>query len=148
VARLQRPDGDLSRVSGASPYPSGCQGQQTGTDFLDYAVEVTSSLDPAGMLVSRSTDGGFTWGAPVAVASDSDGDDKETITADTANSNYVYAVWDNNNAGAVLTRTSDGGATWSHPKAIYNAACCNQIVVLPNGHAQSLSSESGSAKER
>jgi len=73
------------------------------------------------------------------VASDNYGDDKETITADPTNSNYVYTVWDQTNAGpgqpSLFSRTGDGGLTWSQPKAIYSVGynSCNQIVVLPDG---------------
>ncbi len=208
----------MSAVSTVSSYPDGCQGQQTGIDYLNAAVEpsvavdpnnskhligvwqqnrwgngaadglltavsmdggvnwtrtsapftqctggmfarasdpwvtispngtayqsaiaVTSSLAEAGVLVSRSTDGGFSWSQPIAVASDTLGDDKATITADPTNSNYVYAVWDRTNAGpgqpVMFSRTSDGGLTWSQPKAIYSVGynSCNQIVVLPHG---------------
>jgi hypothetical protein len=47
------------------------------------------------ILVSKSTNGGDTWSAPVAVAADdTNGLDKESITADPHDSNFVYAVWD------------------------------------------------------
>jgi hypothetical protein len=49
------------------------------------------------MLVSRSTNGGASWGSPTVVIRDTDGrafNDKNSITADPTNSNFVYAVWD------------------------------------------------------
>jgi hypothetical protein len=49
------------------------------------------------MLVNRSTNGGASWSAPTVLIRDTDGrafNDKNAITADPTNSNYVYAVWD------------------------------------------------------
>jgi hypothetical protein len=209
-----------STVSGISPYPSGCQGQQAGIDYINSAVEPSVAVDPtnpqhligvwqqnrwsngaadgistavstdggatwshtsaafskctegsfirasdpwvtispngiayqiavvettpgtpSGILVSRSDTGGFSWGAPITITQDSNGDDKESITADPTDSNYVYAVWDLTNVGnsqpAWFSRTSDGGATWESPHQLYypgnGYSSANQIVVLPNG---------------
>jgi hypothetical protein len=111
------------------------------------------------MFVSKSVDGGLTWGNPVKVAEDLDPrflNDKNTITADPGDANYVYAVWDRlqspngvvinpeNVIGlgfkgpAMLARTTDGGLTWEPPRKIYdpggnNQTIGNQIVVLPDG---------------
>jgi hypothetical protein len=49
------------------------------------------------MLVSKSTNGGATWGAPKVLIRDTDVrafNDKNAITADPNDSRYVYAVWD------------------------------------------------------
>jgi hypothetical protein len=49
------------------------------------------------MLVSRSTDGGKTWGKPVTLIEDTDPqvlNDKNSLTADPTNPSYAYAVWD------------------------------------------------------
>ena len=49
------------------------------------------------MLVNRSTDGGSSWSGPITLIQDPDGqalNDKNSITADDTNSNFVYAVWD------------------------------------------------------
>src|SRR5919204_76102 len=61
-----------------------------------------TSTTGTGVLVSKSTDGGDHWSDPVTLVRDvGDADvapfffnDKESITADPFNSNYVYAVWD------------------------------------------------------
>jgi hypothetical protein len=49
------------------------------------------------MLVSRSVNGGMSWSNPIPLIVDTDGqifNDKNSMTADPGNSNYVYAVWD------------------------------------------------------
>jgi hypothetical protein len=123
-----------------------------------------SNLDNA-VLVSKSSTGGATWGAPTTLIRDSGEretsfafNDKESITADPTNSNYVYAIWDRlvsptgkskasisglehalGFRGPVwFSRTTDGGATWEPARIIYdpgqiNQTIGNQIVVLPNG---------------
>ena len=104
------------------------------------------------MLVSRSSDGGRTWGDPIALQRDLDAQfamDKESITADPALAQNVYAVWDrltgfdvpNNPQGtgpAWFARTVNGGASWEPARVIYDPGADaqtigNQIVVLPDG---------------
>jgi hypothetical protein len=49
------------------------------------------------MLVSRSTDGGKTWGEPIVLIEDTDPqvlNDKNSLTADPTNPSLAYAVWD------------------------------------------------------
>jgi hypothetical protein len=49
------------------------------------------------MTVNRSTDGGRTWSAPIALDLDTDGqifNDKNAMTADPRSSRFVYASWD------------------------------------------------------
>ncbi len=67
------------------------------------ALVVKESANPkvlaaaSGQLVSRSTDGGITWGAPTTLIADLDPntlDDKNSVTADPTNSKYAYVVWD------------------------------------------------------
>lgn len=95
------------------------------------------------VLVSKSTDGGLTWGTPttVATAGSKDFHDKECITADPTNSQLVYVSWvryDNNRGVTMFSRTTDGGQTWEPAREIFDAGpksdtVANQIVVLPDG---------------
>ena len=104
------------------------------------------------MLASRSSDGGRTWSDPYTLVTESNaafGIDKESITADPRDANYVYAIWDRltglttpssptNRGPSWFTRSTDGGATWEQARIIYdpgdNAQTIgNQIVVLPDG---------------
>ena len=115
--------------------------------------------NPSGMAVSRSLDGGFTWGNPTVIINDSDPtkfNDKNSLTADPTNSDYAYAIWDRLDApigkGSLksgenasgyrgptwFTRTTDGGATWEPAREIFapgnnDQTIGNQIVVLPDG---------------
>jgi len=96
------------------------------------------------ILVSRSIDGGATWGNPATLIRDGEQffNDKESITADPTDARYVYAAWDrgtaDNRGPAYFSRTTDGGASWEPAVAIYDPGTGrqtlgNQIAVLPDG---------------
>jgi BNR repeat-like domain/RTX calcium-binding nonapeptide repeat (4 copies) len=111
------------------------------------------------LTVSESQDGGLTWGAPTEIIRDvapTVFNDKQSITADPTDANYIYAVWDrlvypNEHANvqaafhaaafrgpALFARSTDGGATWERSSVIFepgqhNQTIGNQIFVLPNG---------------
>ena len=164
-------DGGRTWTRGSAPF-SRCTGGTAGnggdydraTDpWLSFAADGTmyqSALvfdDAHGrgrkaVLVSRSTDGGERWSAPVALASDSDpafGLDKETVTADPGDALVVYAVWDrltrqtdpdktSATGPAWFARSTDGGRSWEPARAIYDPGAdaqtiSNQIVVLRDG---------------
>jgi hypothetical protein len=105
------------------------------------------------ILVSKSTDGGLSWGAPTVVIDDVPQppniaifNDKDSITADPFDSRFVYDAWDRIQVPpeiiggkGVLTfaRTTDGGQTWEPAQAIYDpgtnhAVQAPQILVMPD----------------
>jgi hypothetical protein len=95
------------------------------------------------MLVARSTDGGATWSNPVALIVDGATafNDKNTITADPTDANFVYAVWDRLAAGRgplMFARTTNAGASWEAARVLFDPGLNSQtigsvIAVLPNG---------------
>ena len=116
--------------------------------------------NPDALLVSKSIDGGLTWGDPTTLIRDDNPNrlnDKNSMTADPNDSDYVYAIWDrlvsppsgntNPNAGenaiasrgpTLFTRTTDHGFSWEEPRIIFDPGTLqqtigNQIVVRPQG---------------
>ena len=96
------------------------------------------------MLVTRSSDGGATWGPATTLIRDvSDfSNDKGSITADRLDAHYVYAVWDrldsNGGGPTFFARTVDGGGSWEAARLIYDPGIGNQtignlLLSLPNG---------------
>jgi hypothetical protein len=130
-----------------------------------YQISLSASADVtvSAVLVSKSVDGGDTWSEPTTLARNVSGfsfgpgfNDKESITADPTNSNFVYAVWDRSrfpsdnadltaqmNAASIrgdiiFSRTTNGGQTWEPARDILGGnqnefTIGNQIAVLPNG---------------
>ncbi|MGH9153715.1 MAG: sialidase family protein [Acidimicrobiales bacterium] len=135
-----------------------------------HAMSLVTDTDPTatggfgdnGMTYNRSKDGGLTWEAPIYLKVDTDPrffNDKNTITADPNDEDYVYAVWGRLTSprGGVVaapqgrenifglgfrgpawfTRTTDGGDTFEPARIIYdpkganNQTIGNQIAVLP-----------------
>jgi len=86
------------------------------------------------IVASFSTDGGKTWSAPALLSptrSTNDqpqfpADDKNSITADPNRALNAYAVWDrfpnlfSSHSNTLISRTTNGGLTWSKPAVLYN----------------------------
>ena len=125
-----------------------------------YQISLSASADllTSGILVSKSSDGGLTWSEPTTLIRETSAfnfNDKESITADATNSNYVYAVWDRSRkpgenadfnalhsfafrGDPMFSRTTNGGASWETPRNIFGQnknlfTIGNQIDVLPDG---------------
>jgi hypothetical protein len=110
-----------------------------------------------GMVYNRSTDGGASWEDPIILIKDARSrflNDKNSITADPNDEDFVYAVWDRvqSSQGSIInpenvrglgfkgpiyfTRTTDGGDTWEPARKIWESGANkqslgNQIAVLP-----------------
>jgi hypothetical protein len=131
---------------------------QLALSFNDVAPPFVARDFDHALLYSKSTNGGVNWSAPVLVIRDLDANvfnDKQSITADPQDSNYVYAVWDrlvfppSERASVIagfvtaafrgpawFSRTTDGGNTWEPARLIYDPGqnsqtIGNQIVVVP-----------------
>ena len=86
--------------------------------FLDPAKPTTPfGARKGGMDMSRSTDHGTTWSAPVVLIANNSPhvlNDKNSVTADPTDNGFVYAVWDQlsvfppTQAGADLLAQNDG----------------------------------------
>lgn len=162
VGTICSASGDFERAS--DPWVS------FGPNGWAHAMSLVTDSDPVtsggfgdnGMTYNRSKDGGQTWEAPIYLRVDTDPrflNDKNSITADPNDPNYVYAVWDRLSAarGEVVAapqgrenifglgfrgpvwfaRTSDGGDTFEPARVIYNPKGANnqtignQVAVLP-----------------
>jgi hypothetical protein len=109
------------------------------------------------IIVNKSANGGESWGPPLEVtADDTNGLDKQSVTADPYDSNLVYAVWDRflsppginaSDQGKInarsyvqqawFSRTTNGGVSWEPARVLYNPGTHawtigSIIVVLPN----------------
>ena len=136
-----------------------------GPDGVAHAMSLVTDPDIGaefganGMVYNRSTTGGLTWERPILLITDPAGrflNDKNSMTADPNDADFVYAVWDRvqntqgsiNNPENVLgrafkgpiyfTRTTNGGDSWEPARKIYETGANkqtigNQIVVSPNG---------------
>ena len=126
-----------------------------------YAISLSFDVFDShnAILVSKSTDAGDTWGDPIALAADdTNGLDKESITADPHDSNLVYATWDRlltpggslhaSDQGAFhshsyksqtfFARSTDGGRSWERPRQLFvdtsfSGSIGGMIRVLPDG---------------
>lgn len=93
------------------------------------------------VLVSRSTDGGLTWGAPVAVSTSGDFNDKNwTVCDDTAASpfyGHCYTEFDipTHNDLIAMSTSTDGGLTWGAAVSTSDNAhgIGGQPLVQPSG---------------
>ena len=153
-------DNDHSFERGTDPWIS------FGPDGTLHAMTLSVDPDPPtggfgdnAMIYNRSTNGGLTWEQPITLRQDTDPNylnDKNSMTADPNDPNFVYAVWDRvqdpsraqhaleNPTGLGFkgpiwfTRTTNGGDSWEPARKIYESGANkqtigNQIVVRPQG---------------
>lgn len=105
---------------------------QIGIAFTGGATTVGAR---SAVVVTRSIDGGVSWGLPVLLVDD-DGNrtfnDKETLTVDSTDPRFVYAVWDridlDERGPTLLARSIDGGASWLPSRQVYDPGAGRQTI--------------------
>ncbi|HEY7095546.1 MAG TPA: sialidase family protein [Terriglobales bacterium] len=107
--------------------------------WMISSLAITNSIGKA-VLVSRSTDGGITWGNPVTVNNQNGFADKEWIACDNTSTSpfygHCYVEWDDAGNGdqVKMSTSTDGGVTWSKANTSSGAfSLGGQPVVQPNG---------------
>jgi hypothetical protein len=108
--------------------------------WMIASLPISNTQRTPAVVVSRSTDGGFTWENPVSVDTNAFSSDKNWIVCDsTATSPFFgncYMEWDDPSSGQILMSTSsDGGQTWGAAKGTTNHAggIGGQPLVQPSG---------------
>jgi hypothetical protein len=109
--------------------------------IISYLAFFSGTSVRTDVLVSRSTDGGLTWGLPVPVDTSGHSNDKNwTVCDDTPSSPFYgncYTEFDDfSHVNLVQMSTStDGGLTWGAAKTTPDKACVigGQPLVQPNG---------------
>jgi hypothetical protein len=109
--------------------------------WIIATLAINGSNVGAGVLTSRSTNGGLTWVAPTTVTTAGSFDDKSWIACDnTAASPYYgrcYTEWDDNADGnrIKMSTSADGGLTWGPARNTADNATGlgGQPVVRANG---------------
>jgi hypothetical protein len=134
----------LTSGNGSGPYsaasdPAVAYDAKHGV-WMIATLPIANSSTPA-VVVSRSTDGGFTWENPVSVGGNVSSSDKNWIVCDSTPTSpfygNCYVEWDNPfNGDEILMSTSrDGGLTWGAAMATANRSfgIGGQPLVQPNG---------------
>jgi len=109
--------------------------------WMIASLGLSSQGNGVAVLVSRSSDGGLSWGAPVAVSTTNGFYDKTWIACDntpsSAHYGSCYETWDDANLGDLLlaATSTDGGLSWGPKRAPQDnaAGLGGQPVVQPAG---------------
>src|ERR671937_1207684 len=129
--------GTFARVSD----PSVAHDRKHGV-WMVSSLGLDASIRGTAVIVSRSTNGGATWGNPVTVraaGSTQDFDKNWTVCDNTTTSpffGHCYTVWDDFAHGNSLqiSFSTDGGLTWNRSSTPNTGVIGGQPVVQPNGN--------------
>ncbi len=125
---------------------------------LAIDTDPVAGFGPNAMLVSKSEDGGLTWSEPITLIEDEMPrilNDKNSLTADPTDPDFVYAVWDRLQISGAETvfpetvipgrglalgvglffkgpiyfaRSTDGGDSWEPARKIYDTGALDQTI--------------------
>jgi hypothetical protein len=136
----------ITKFRGAGPYdrasdPSVAYDARHGAWIVSSLALVDSVNPPSGraVMVSRSTDGGLTWGnTPTTVATGTFLDKNWTACDNaptSASYGHCYTEYDDVSAGdrLHLATSADGGLTWAQATVPAVSGLAGQPVVRPNG---------------
>ncbi len=109
--------------------------------WMIASLPISNTSETPAVVVSRSTDGGFTWNDPVSVGPNVVSSDKNWIVCDSTSTSpfygNCYVEWDNpfNGDEILMSTSSDGGLTWGSATATANRSTGigGQPLVQPNG---------------
>ncbi len=109
--------------------------------WMIASLPISNTKQTPAVVVSRSTDGGFTWENPVNIGPNVASSDKNWIACDSHSASPFYGncymEWDNpaTGDGILMSTSSDGGLTWSAATGTANRAAGigGQPLVQPNG---------------
>jgi hypothetical protein len=112
-----------------------------GVWMISWLGIVDPAAGPVDVLVSRSTNGGLTWGAPVVVNASGDFNDKNWTACDNSPSSpffgHCYTEFDDFTKlnRVQLSTSTNGGKTWGAAKTTPDHTCVigGQPLVQPNG---------------
>ncbi len=134
----------LTKGEGTGPYdaasdPAVAYDAKHGV-WMIASLPISNTARTPAVVVSRSTDGGFTWENPVSVDPNASSSDKNWIVCDSWSTSphygNCYMEWDDPGSGEILMSTStDGGLTWSLAIGTANKAggIGGQPLVQPSG---------------
>jgi len=136
TTQYSSPPGPWNRISD----PSVAYDPQDGV-WIIAGLAIDNNVVGKAVLASRSFDGGLTWQAPVTISQGGGGSfyDKSWITCDTTPSSpfygNCYVEWDDVFQGDLfkMSRSTDGGATWSASTVPNASVVGGQPVVQPTG---------------
>ncbi len=109
--------------------------------WMVASLPISNTSETPAVVVSRSTDGGFTWDNPVSVGPKVISSDKNWIACDSYSTSpfygNCYVEWDNPDTGdgILMSTSSDGGLTWgpATPTANKSFGIGGLPLVQPSG---------------
>jgi len=109
--------------------------------WMIATLPISNTSETPAVVVSRSTDGGFTWDNPVNVGPKVPSSDKNWIVCDSYSTSpfygNCYVEWDNPDTGdgILMSTSTDGGLTWGAATGTANhaAGIGGQPLVQPSG---------------